>query len=112
MDINAEVEQILKNLSVKAVYSSPTECVELPFVSYYLLEEKGSFYADNEEQISDASVQIDIWTDEGYKCSVISLELNSLMHNAGFYREMMADVPKTEDGVYHRIMKFTKSYVN
>lgn len=111
-DVNKEVGEILKGLNIRVVYSSPAECGELPAVSYYTLSEKGGFSCDNEESITDVSVQTDIWADEGYKCGMIGMELNSLMREYGFHRELSMDVPKGDDGIYHRTMRFVKSYIN
>lgn len=110
--INKEVEEILGGLGVRAVYSSPAECGELPCISYYMLTEKGSFACDNEEVMTDASVQIDIWADEGYKCGSIALDVNSAMREHGYRRELSMDIPKGDDGIYHRTMRFIKSYMN
>lgn len=109
MDINLEVEKILSELSVRSVYSTPLECGELPCVSYYMLTDKGSFYADNEEEIRDVSIQVDIWAREGYQCGTIAMDVNALMRTAGYYRELSMDIPKGDDGVYHRTMRFIKS---
>ncbi len=110
-DVNSELETILSGLSVKAVYASPAECETLPIVSYYLLSEKGGFSCDNEESMTDVQVQLDIWAKEGYQCGMISLELNALLRKYGFQRELALDVPKGEDGICHRTMRFVKSYI-
>ena len=110
-DTNKEMEQILDTLDVRVVFSSPAECGELPVISYYTLTEKPGFCSDNEEQITDTQVQIDIWADEGYKCGMLGLEVNDIMRSHGFCRELALDVPKGEDGVYHRSMRFVKSYM-
>lgn len=109
--INKEVEKILGKLSVKAVYSSPSKCPVLPCVSYYTLSEKSGFNCDNDELITDVYVQLDIWADNGEKCGMIAAEVNSLMKENGYYRELELDVPKADDGVYHRSMRFVKSYL-
>lgn len=109
--INKEVEAILKELSVKAVYSSPSRCMELPCISYYTLYEKSGFNCDNTEMITDVYVQLDVWSDRGEKCGNIAAEVNLLMSKNGFYRELELDAPRGEDGVYHRSMRFVKSYL-
>lgn len=112
IDVNTEIEKILSELDVKVVYSSPAECPELPCVSFYMISEKGSFYADNDEEIYEAAVQIDVWADEGYKCGIIAMQIYSIMRSNGFFRELSRDIPKGEDGVYHRTMRFTRSYIH
>lgn len=110
--INKEIEEILSTLDVRTVYSSPAECGELPCVSYYTLTEKGSFACDNEEAITDVCVQVDIWANEGYKCGIIAMDVNTAMREHGFRRELSMDVPKGRDGVYHRTIRYIKSYMN
>lgn len=109
--INKEVEAILKELSVKAVYSSPSKRFELPCVSYYTLSEKSGFNCDNTEMITDVYVQLDVWSDRAEKCGNIAAEVSLLMNKNGYYRELELDVPRGDDGVYHRSMRFVKSYL-
>lgn len=110
-DANKEIEELLSGLGVRVVYASPSECGELPAVSYYMLSEKGGFSCDNEESATDIKMQIDIWTARGKTCAEIASRVTELLHGGGFCRELAMDVPKSSDGVCHRTMRFAKRYV-
>ena len=110
-DANKEVEELLSGLGVRVVYSSPAECGELPAVSYYMLSENGGFSCDNNESMTDIRVQVDVWTAEGKACSELAARTAELLKGGGFCRELAMDIPKGDDGVYHRTMRFTKCYV-
>ena len=110
-DTNKEVEELLSGLGARVVYSSPAECGELPAVSYYMLSEKGGFSCDNSESATDIRVQVDVWAAAGKACSELAERAAELLKDGGFCRELAMDIPKSDDGVYHRTMRFAKSYV-
>ena len=110
--INEELEAALSGLNVRVTYASPSQYGVLPCVSYYTLTEKSGFGYDNEDIITDALVQIDVWADKGYKCGEIAAEINVIMSTAGYQRQLSMDIPSDGDGVYHRALRYAKSYVN
>lgn len=111
IDINKEAQKALSNLKYTVVYQYPADFNDLPVVSYYNLSETGGFYADNTECIQNGYVQIDIWSDTGAKCGEISIEVNEVMERDGWTRKMSMDVPKKNEKIYHRTMRFYKSFV-
>ncbi len=110
LDINIEAEKTLKKLDCAVVYQHPEKFMELPVVSYYNLTECGGFYADNSECIQNGYVQVDIWSDIPSQCGSLSVRVNELMTGDGWTREMSMDVPKKNDRIYHRTMRFQKYF--
>lgn len=110
LDINIEAEKSLSKLTCTVVYQYPESFKELPVISYYNLAEKGGFYADNSECIQSGYVQVDIWSDIPSRCGELSAEVNEIMEGDGWTREMSADVPKKDDKIYHRTMRFQKYF--
>ncbi|MCC8160203.1 MAG: hypothetical protein LIO53_02620 [Oscillospiraceae bacterium] len=110
LDINAEGEKSLSKLNCTVVYQYPETFVETPIISYYCLTECGGFYADNSECIQDGHLQIDVWSDLASECGELSILVNDVMEEDGWTREMSMDVPKKEDKIYHRTMRFQKYF--
>lgn len=110
LDINKEARKSLSKLDCRVVYQYPETFSKLPVVSYYTLTECGGFYADNDESIQDGYVQIDIWSDIPAECGELSIRVNELMTNDGWTRSMSMDVPKNNEKVYHRTMRFHKYF--
>ncbi len=110
IDINTEAQRTLSELNCKVVYQYPEAFNRLPVISYYNLKEKGAFYADNSECIQNGYVQVDIWSAVPKECADISVRVNSVMEKDGWTREMSMDVPKRNEKVYHRTMRFQKYF--
>lgn len=110
IDINTEAEKTLSAVGYKLVYQYPEAFCKLPVISYYNLAEKGAFYADNSECIQNGYVQVDIWSNVPKECADISIKVNSAMEKDGWTRELSMDVPKKNDKIYHRTMRFQKYF--
>lgn len=110
VDINEEAQKSLSALSCRVAYQYPESFTRLPAVSYYNLTEQGAFYCDNEESVQEGYVQIDVWSRIPKECGALSVEVNALMQKDGWTREMSRDVPKNDEKVYHRTMRFKKYF--
>lgn len=111
IDINSEAKKVLDMTRYNVVYQHPEHFTKLPVVSYYNLSEKGAFYADNCECIQSGYIQADIWSKSPKECFDISININDAFTSDGWTREMSMDVPKGDDKVYHRTMRFKKDFV-
>lgn len=109
-DVDTEVEELLSAAAANVVYAHPAGRTELPAVSYYMLSEKGVFSCDNEEHAACVQVQTDVWAAGGKECADTAAEVCAAMAAGGFAREFAMDVPKSDDGVYHRTIRFAKTY--
>lgn len=110
IDVNLEAEKILAMLDVKVVYQYPERFTSLPVISYYNVAECGAFYCDNTECIQEGYVQVDIWSDTPKKCGELSVKVNEIMTKDGWVREMSMDVPRKNEKIYHRTMRFKKCF--
>ena len=110
IDINEEAKKALLPLDCKVVYQYPESFTGEKVVSYYNLAEKGAFYADNSDCIQNGYVQIDVWAKVPKECAELSIRINALMTNDGWTREMSMDVPKKDEKIYHRTMRFQKYF--
>ncbi len=95
IDINEEAKKALLPLDCKVVYQYPESFTGEKVVSYYNLAEKGAFYA---------------WAKVPKECAELSIRINALMTNDGWTREMSMDVPKKDEKIYHRTMRFQKYF--
>lgn len=109
-DINIEAQKALSELDCTVVYQYPDSFSRLPAVSYYNVSETGAFYGDNEESVQDGHVQIDIWSDIPSQAGSLSIKVNEIMVRHGWTREMSMDVPKKDEKIYHRTMRFQKYF--
>ena len=110
IDVDLEAEKDLAALKCEKVYQYPQKFSKLPVISYYTLAEKGAFYADNEESVQDAHIQIDVWAETGAECGELSVKVNDVLGASGWVREMSMDVPKRDEKIYHRTMRFQKYF--
>ena len=110
VDINEEAKKALRNLECKVVYQYPDSFSGGSVVSYYNLSEKGAFYADNSECIQEGHIQLDVWAKVPKECMSISIRADELMTADGWTREMSMDVPKKDEKIYHRTMRFQKYF--
>lgn len=110
IDVNVEAEKSLSKLGCSVVYQYPESFSAMPVVSYYNLTECGAFYTDNSECIQNGYIQIDVWADTPHECGNLSIRINDVMNTDGWTREMSMDVPKNNDKIYHRTMRFQKYF--
>ncbi len=110
IDINIEAEKLLKTLGCKVVYQYPEKFTGDNVISYYTLAESGAFYTDNSECIQNGRVQVDIWAKSGKECSDIAICADSVMTSNGWTREMSMDVPKKDEKLFHKTMRFQKYF--
>lgn len=110
VDVNKEVEKVLSSLPYTICFYYPEKFNALPVISFYNLNECGSFGYDDTEVISRGRVQVDVWADSPAECGSIAIETAETMIKYGWMREMSMDVPKT-DGIYHRTIRFVKDFI-
>lgn len=110
VDVNYEVQKVLKNLDCNLVFHHPRAFTQMPTVSYYTIKERGALYGDNEEGVQEGIVQVDVWTREIRESGEISLDVNTLMTAAGWTRLMSCDVPDAGGKIYHKSMRFQKYF--
>lgn len=112
IDVNIEAENALKKIDCIIQYQYPQSFFKLPVITYYTLEEGMGMTADNEEIIQDASVQVDIWSSKPAECGSLAVKVNDAMNSEGWNREFSMDQRRQQDeNVYHKTMRFKKSFI-
>nr|DAZ12937.1 MAG TPA: tail component [Caudoviricetes sp.] len=109
IDVSVEAEKTLSLIGCNVVYQYPDEWKDFPIISFYALTERPGFTCDNEESIQNGTVQVDIWAKKPLDSGSLGVKINEIMTKDGWNRELSMDLPKV-DGVYHRTMRFTKSF--
>lgn len=107
-DINLLAEEDLKKTGYNIVFQYPKSFTSLPAVSFYTVNESGSFACDNEENMQDGRIAVDIWASSPLQCGDMAIKINSVMSDAGWTRCFSRDVPDDGD-IYHRTMQFIKT---
>lgn len=111
IDVNSEAEKTLSALDYNVVYYYPDSFEKLPVITFYNLTETPDFAADNEEVMQEGCVVVDVWCDTPKQCGDIALEVNEAMIADGWGREFSRDLPPDDSGVYHKTMRFAKSFM-
>lgn len=112
ININAEIQEILKNTDVKSVYMYPDRFVGLPVISYFCSCEKSGFCCDNSELITEGTVQLDLWSESNIECDEIAINVERIMNENGYERVVAEDIPEGTDGIYHKAMRFFKEFIS
>lgn len=108
VDVNNEVKKILAAVDgVNLVYYHPDSFNSLPVISYYDLSTNTGLCYDNAEYSQSSNAAVDIWAKSGAQCSRIAVNVDEVMQNNGWKRELSRDMPP-EDGVYRKTMRFYK----
>ncbi|MGN0180515.1 MAG: hypothetical protein ACI4DY_13915 [Monoglobaceae bacterium] len=115
VDINRTANKILspiKNAGASLCYQYPESFEKLPAVSFFNLLTAEEFRADNVEVSQLARLQIDIWAQKKTQPGELAIKINELMQADGWIRELDRDLPREENHVYHRTMRFAKEIYN
>lgn len=110
IDINIEAQRALDTTGYKVVFHYPQSTETLPVVSFYMISESGDMSADNSEMFQTGVIGIDIFTDTPMQGGEMALNINAAMSAHGWCRIMSMDVPEETDGVFHKAMRYTKSF--
>ena len=110
IDINAEAQKSLLKSGLDIVFQYPQSKETMPVVSFFTISEKGSFGADDEAWFQDGTIAVDIFAHSPAQCGELALRVNGCMENDGWRRDFSMDVADDADGVFHKTMRFTKSF--
>ncbi|MSS43164.1 prohead protease [Anaerosalibacter bizertensis] len=98
-------KSILELLPDERVYHIHANNPNPPYVEYQVINEYGVEYEENKEKYTRYIIQIDIFSKKDY--TEIENVIKKHMFNAGFERDMAADLYEEKTGLYHKGMRFS-----
>ncbi|MCD3217882.1 prohead protease [Clostridium botulinum C] len=99
---NEEVLELLPDKKVYFLHANDEH--KFPYVEYEIINEYGENYAESEEINTTYIVQVDIFSKDSY--SKLEKTIKKHMLNAGFNRDMCADLFEKDTKLYHKAMRF------
>lgn len=110
MDINEDAERSLMKTGYSIVFQYPQCFSELPVISFYTTDERGTAAYDNIGAFRDGTVAVDIWARSPRECADISAQVRDAMLSDGWSELFSADVPRGSGDIYHRTIRLVKSF--
>lgn len=104
INIKPQINGLLNEIpGVTVSYFYPENFAKLPHVSYYEASNSEHLRTDGEEQLTDITIQIDVWSRAS--TSEIALLVDTKMTSIGFKREFSGDL-KDPSGLNHKSMRY------
>lgn len=94
----------LEKLSYPVYFFYPEDWSKFPCISYYELSNTEYLRTDNAEQLSEITMQIDVWSKSSSENSEIAISIDERMSSIGFVRQFCGDL--FLDGIHHKTMRF------
>lgn len=110
MDINEEAEKSLSKTGYDIVFHYPQSFLKLPVISFYTLKEQGGAAYDNREYFREGTIAVDIWAKVPSETGRIYESVRKILLQDGWAEIFAADIPGEDTGIYHRSVRFTKSF--
>lgn len=101
--MNETIINTLKPLGVPVVFQKYSGS-ESTYITFFIYNEQGQFWADDTEIQTGYYIQVDVWSKSNY--SALVNDVISLMKNAGFKRNFAADLYEEETNTYHKSIRF------
>lgn len=111
IDINIEAEKSLEKTGYNIVFHYPQKMSALPVVSFFTVSESGGMSADNTDLFRCGVVEVGIFSQVPSQHSQMAQQINKVMTDDGWSRINSMDVPEEKDGVFHRKIRYTKSFI-
>lgn len=74
------------------------------YITFFFYDQRGAFFAENEEQNTEYFLQVDVWSSGNYE-SIVS-EVKTRLKEIGFTRSSEADFYEKEHQIYHKGIRF------
>lgn len=81
---------------------------QYPAITFFVYNEQGELYADNQELLTGYYIQIDVWSKDNY--TNIVYEVMKTMMQAGYRRTSSADLYESDTKIYHKAIRFVKEF--
>ncbi|MDT0163820.1 hypothetical protein [Bacillus sp. AG4(2022)] len=74
------------------------------YVTFFEYNQNGALYADDAEQKTSHSIQVDIWSKEDY--TQIYQSVKAALLNIGFRRIFETELYENDTEIYHKVLRF------
>jgi hypothetical protein len=103
MSINKIIIDALIPLGVPVRFQT-YEGNDTTYITFFSLNERGSLFVDDEENETDHSIQVDIWSNSDYTELVQNVKI--LLKENGFIRTSEVDLYEKDLKIYHKPIRF------
>ena len=103
MNMNKVILEALKPIGIPVsfqIYSGEKES----YITFFIYNEKGEMFAEDEEAITGVYIQVDVWTKGDY--TDIVKRVKELLKLEGFQRSSEIDLYEDDTGIYHKGIRF------
>ncbi|MEE1224000.1 MAG: hypothetical protein UH081_01950 [Clostridia bacterium] len=108
--VNTAARKALSKVGCSVAFQYPKHFLNLPVISFYTVREQGSLSCDNEEAFRDGTIAVDVWAKTPAECANIAVRASAALIDDGWMRIFEMDVPCGSGDVYHRTLRFIKSF--
>lgn len=103
MNLNSLVISTLAPTSVPVNFQTYTGNATT-YITFFEYNQQGALFADDTEQRTQYSVQVDVWSKGNYK-NVVE-QVRDLMINAGFIRNSEGELYENDTKTFHKYFRF------
>lgn len=103
MNLNSLIMSTLAPTGVPVTFQTYTGAATT-YITFFEYNQQGALFADDTEQETRYSVQIDVWSKGNYKSLVGQVRV--LMINSGFIRNSEAELYEDDTKVFHKVFRF------
>jgi len=103
VNLNSLVISTLAPTGVKVSFQTYTGS-DTTYITFYEYNQQGALFADDTEQRTQYSIQVDVWSKGNYK-NVIE-QVRALMTSAGFIRNSEGELYENDTKTFHKYFRF------
>lgn len=107
--MNKLIIDTLKSLNVPTAFLKYTGS-STTYIVFFVLNEQGELFADNDEISTQYNIQIDIYSKSDYTTLVASVK--NALKAVGFKRTYAIDIYENDTNLYHKSLRFYYSNEN
>jgi hypothetical protein len=103
MSLNQLIINTLKPLGVPVGFHK-YQGSAATYITFFEFNQNGALFADDEEQLTSHSIQVDIWSKGDYT-ELVKQVKNELM-NVGFSRPTENELYENDTELFHKVLRF------
>ena len=103
MNLNNLIKSTLAPTGLPVIFQTYTGNATT-YITFFEYNQQGTFFADDAEQNTRYSVQVDVWSKDNYK-NIVE-QVRTLMTKSGFTRNSENEFYERETQIFHKVMRF------